>query len=79
MWLLLTQLKNSMCGEGRFGAVQFRYLLNLEEQTYLDYTTSFLRRRLPFSALQASMIACITEDMNPVSYTHLTLPTNREV
>ena len=63
MWLLLTQLKHAICGEGRFGAMQFRYLLNLE-QTYLDYTTSFLRRWLPFSAFQALMIACVMEDMN---------------
>ena len=64
MWLLVTQLMHSMCGEGRFDAMQFRYLLNLEEQACLDYTTSFLIRRLPFSAFQAWMIACITEAMN---------------
>ena len=64
MWLLVTQLMHLMCGEGRFSAVQFRYLLNLEEQTCLGYTSSFLRRWLPFSALQAFMIACFMEDMN---------------
>ena len=49
MWLLVTQLMHSMCGEGRFGAMQFRYLLNLVEETCLDYTTTFLRRQLPLA------------------------------
>ena len=61
MWLLVTQLMHAFCGEGKFGAMQFRYLLNLEEQACLDYTTSFLIKQLPVSAFQAWMIACITE------------------
>ena len=73
-----TDLRKAVAG-GRFRATGNFHLLKQVDVILICVPTPLKRKYLPDISFIKSAVREILVNMKPVSYTHLTLPTNREV